>query len=1266
MKIRILSLAAILLCALVSAAAQGQERLVPIDEQGRTSYIVTFSERGLLDIHRSRGADARSFDFQSAAVTEAREQMQRQQSEALRNIASRIGRSLEPTHHYLVSSNGMALRLTPEEAKQVAALPSVDSIRRDRLYDLDTYRGPSFIGADTIWDGTNTPDGSSLRGEGVVIAILDSGIPNLGDNHASFINDPACGHGSSQPDKVLSSLDCETTDGSGLCNGPSPGDTNGHGSHTASTAGGNLIDSSASPSPTVPGGYTEMSGVAHCASIRSYKVCPGSSCPGAAIQAGMDSVLIHGDVSAMNFSISGGRSPWTDNDRRKLDIVDSGVFVAASAGNTSLFVTDPVGEVNHLGPWVMSVAASTRDTNNSGTSAQGDVLANFSLRGPTPAPYDDLQKPNITAPGVDIYAAVPGGYNFLSGTSMSSPHTAGAGALVAQANPSWTAMEIKSALQMTSFDGGFKEGGTTPWDPDDVGSGRVDLTQAALAGLVMDESAANFLAADPNSGGDLKTLNLPSMRNLDCTPSCTFTRTVRNTLTTASSWTASGASNGGEFSVDVSPATFAFTGDTSETQTLTITVTAQSDTTGSIAFGGVTLSEDGGLAPDARMTIAMSGVGGPDIAVSPADFSFNLQSGSTDSGTLQIDSTGTQALDWTIDEATPDSVVLNPKARNRGVLPAQEVLNIPNFTVNPSTPVDFDITAGVTNPGDVTGFRFDGEVTSIGSADWASDMIMNVTSPASDTYSVGGFDNPTNDWDFQGSGSTDPGVYDSTHNDIFGAGGTPDAGDWNFEFIHDYSSGTDMTWENVTITLFKQVNVCQNITEITWLSVDTTSGSIPAGNSQNVQVSVDATGLGAGTYEAQLCLNSNAASQPIVQIPVTLEVTDPPDPTEATLNGTVSSLGYCDSATSAVGGANVEVVGQSNTYNVTTGGSGAYSINIPASESPVTINVAPADHLPGSVTNLDIVAENTYTNDFDLRLDAPCATASDTPISVTLDAGQTTSQSLTLNNGGAGALNWSADFDNVQGAGQPVETVADGGFEAGTPNPEWDETSTNFGTPLCDVATCGGTGGGTGAFAGDWWAWFGGVDEAEDGTVAQTVTIPDNAVAATLSFFLEIPTADVAGSFEVSLGGDVLFSATDADTGTYATYQEVTVDVSAYADGTPNELLFSASTVDDGTAETVTNFFVDNVSLVATVPIPCENLPGLTWLSASPASGTVAADDSEDISLDFDASVVGEGAYSGSVCLASDDTENALIVVPVNMTVEGQGGGIFSDRFESL
>src|SRR5690606_32041600 len=67
--------------------------------------------------------------------------------------------------------------------------------------------------------------------------------------------------------------------------------------------------------------------------------------------------------TVLNYSISGGTSPWSnsDGDRAFLEMVNAGIFVAASAGNTSPTVTNPIGQVNHRGPWVATVANSTHD-----------------------------------------------------------------------------------------------------------------------------------------------------------------------------------------------------------------------------------------------------------------------------------------------------------------------------------------------------------------------------------------------------------------------------------------------------------------------------------------------------------------------------------------------------------------------------------------------------------------------------------------------------------------------------------------------------------------------------------------------------------------------------------------------------------------------------------------------------------------------------------------------------------------------------------------
>jgi hypothetical protein len=157
--------------------------------------------------------------------------------------------------------------------------------------------------------------------------------------------------------------------------------------------------------------------------------------------------------------------------------------------------------------------------------------------------------------------------------------------------------------------------------------------------------------------------------------------------------------------------------------------------------------------------------------------------------------------------------------------------------------------------------------------------------------------------------------------------------------------------------------------------------------------------------------------------------------------------------------------------------------------------------------------------------------------------------------------------------------VGDGGFELGTPNPEWEEYSTWFDTPICDLDYCGPSGT-TGPHTGDWWAWFGGiVDKVETGILTQTVTIPSGSAA--LTFWLAIPSTDSNGFLSVRIDGTELFRV-EEDTPGYETYVEVNVDISTYADGGTHELVFFGTT--DANPQGVTNFYVDDVAIMMTTP----------------------------------------------------------------------------------
>ena len=241
--------------------------------------------------------------------------------------------------------------------------------------------------------------------------------------------------------------------------------------------------------------------------------------------------------------------------------------------------------------------------------ANGDIMAGSSSRGPNTI---NVIKPDLGAPGVSIFAAEADGqapapeYQFLSGTSMASPHNAGSGALMSAIHPDWTPFEIRSALMMTANRSNtFEEDGMTPTDPFDLGAGRIDLSKAATAGLVLDESPANFLAANPAMGGDPGTLNLASMQNGTCVGTCSWTRTVKNVAKngqTAQWKLVAKDSNGLELSVDPKNVMSIDYGDTG-----TITVTA--DTSLAPAgwnFGSLELKKRGkGQGPDLHMPIAV-------------------------------------------------------------------------------------------------------------------------------------------------------------------------------------------------------------------------------------------------------------------------------------------------------------------------------------------------------------------------------------------------------------------------------------------------------------------------------------------------------------------------------------------------------------------------------------------------------------------------------------------------------------------------------------
>ncbi len=383
-----------LLALVASAGAQTAQR---------KSYIVQLADApaatyngGRAGLAATRPARGAKLDMRSPQVRAYLSHLNAQQSRAL----SRIG-AAPVLYRYGVAFNGFAVRLTEAQAKSLKTAAGVVAVTESKRFHLDTTRTPDFLGLTApggLWsqlDAASRP----VQGEDVILGIVDSGVwpenPSFGDkvdglgNPVAYDQPGTLVYGA-PPAKWLGRCDVGPGFSANMCNNKligarwyvaefdqtnpgasslhdkefrSPRDGAGHGTHTASTAGGN-----AGVTTTIFGvGVGRVSGMAPRARIAAYKVCwegsnPGlTGCYSADIVAAINQAVADG-VDVINFSISGTRTDLSDpHEIAFLNAASAGIFVAASAGNTSASTTVAAGQVAHPGPWLTTVAASTHD-----------------------------------------------------------------------------------------------------------------------------------------------------------------------------------------------------------------------------------------------------------------------------------------------------------------------------------------------------------------------------------------------------------------------------------------------------------------------------------------------------------------------------------------------------------------------------------------------------------------------------------------------------------------------------------------------------------------------------------------------------------------------------------------------------------------------------------------------------------------------------------------------------------------------------------------
>lgn len=305
-------------------------------------------------------------------------------------------------------------------------------------------RSTAQVGAPAAWR-------TGLTGTGVTVAVLDSGYD---PTHPDLM-------GAVRLSKDFTASPVGVTD------------TVGHGTHVASIVAGRGTASA--------GRYA---GVAKGATLAVGKVCLDEGCYEDAILAGMEWAATTAKAKVVNLSLGG---PPRDGADPLVQAVDgltayTGTLFVIAAGNDG------------PSPGTVGSPGIARSALTVGSVGRTDVLSDFSSRGPQLNPDGTggpTIKPELTAPGEGIVAAraagtlddaVAGGnggrYAALSGTSMATPHVAGAAAVLAQQHPTWTAAQLKATLTATAK--------TMPGTVYDRGTGRLDLARATRTTVTTD------------------------------------------------------------------------------------------------------------------------------------------------------------------------------------------------------------------------------------------------------------------------------------------------------------------------------------------------------------------------------------------------------------------------------------------------------------------------------------------------------------------------------------------------------------------------------------------------------------------------------------------------------------------------------------------------------------------------------------------------------------------------------------------------------------
>ena len=365
----------------------------------------------------TKPATGHKLDARSAPAQAYRGHLRDKQTSVLRSAGVDTGKAV---YRYETAFNGVAVKLTAQQAQKMAQTPGVLHVFKSRIVTVQTPVTPRFVGLtgpDGVWK--RQFGGDRNAGNGVIIADIDTGFwpespsfkalptPRPDDAVIAAKWKGTCDAGSDP--NPANNVTCNNKvigahwyNAGGIGDGfpgeyHSPRDYDGHGSHTASTAAGDHV-----PSASVNGvPVGDLEGMAPGARLAVYKVLweTGSGASGSDVDivAAIDQAVADG-ADVINFSVGDAVDTFGPDELAFLQAAAAGVFVSAAAGNSG----PKPSTVDNAMPWETTVAAGTHDVGYSKSVTLGNG-----------AKYT----------GVGVGAAVPGAPLIDSATAAKPPAT---------------------------------------------------------------------------------------------------------------------------------------------------------------------------------------------------------------------------------------------------------------------------------------------------------------------------------------------------------------------------------------------------------------------------------------------------------------------------------------------------------------------------------------------------------------------------------------------------------------------------------------------------------------------------------------------------------------------------------------------------------------------------------------------------------------------------------------------------------------------------